>query len=247
MLGRRLDVLLIASAQWTVESFRKIEEQQRPYVLADRRFAGLAANFVGTDDLAIGRMATEHLIENGCRRIAYIGGEHVSTSLDRLEGHRAALAAAGRPISEKYIICRAHSDDAADLTGYKAMQELLRVSPLPDGLFCNNDPIALGAMTAILEAGLRIPEDISLVGAGNVRYASALRVPLSSIDQDSKALGARAAELALLLVQSKGTVRPKQILLKPKLIARQSSARNLHAAASPPARTGRKRLTIAHS
>ena len=70
MLARRLDVLLIASAQRTIESFLKIEEQQRPYVLVDRKFGGLSANFVGTDDVTVGRIATEHLIENGCRRIA---------------------------------------------------------------------------------------------------------------------------------------------------------------------------------
>ncbi|MFL6414697.1 MAG: LacI family DNA-binding transcriptional regulator, partial [Bryobacteraceae bacterium] len=66
MLARRLDVLLIASTQWTVETFRKIEEQHRPYLLVDRKFSGMAANFVGSDDFEVGRMATEHLIQNGC-------------------------------------------------------------------------------------------------------------------------------------------------------------------------------------
>jgi LacI family transcriptional regulator len=228
MLARRLDVLLIASAQWTVESFRKIEEQQRSYVLVDRKFVGLAANFVGTDDVVVGRIATEHLIENGCRRIAYIGGEHVSPALDRLEGYRQALAAAGRSVAEHHVLCRSHGDDAGDVTGYKAMQDLLHLPSGPDGVFCHNDPMAMGAMEAILDAKLRIPEDVALIGAGNVRYASVLRVPLSSIDQNSGELGARAAELALTLVQSKGTVRPKQILLQPKLMARQSSLRPRH-------------------
>src|SRR3954469_25939789 len=123
MLARRLDALLIASAQWTVESFRRIEEQQRPYVLVDRKFMGLAANFVGTDDVMVGRIATEHLIENGCRRIAYIGGEHVSPALDRLAGYRQALASAGRSVPEDYVLCRSHGDDAGDVTGYKAMQD----------------------------------------------------------------------------------------------------------------------------
>ena len=208
MLARRLDVLLIASAQATMESFRKIEEQQCSYVLVDRKFNGLAANFVGTDDFAVGRMATEHLIDNGCRRIAYIGGDTVSTALDRREGYRARSAAAESARSDKYMICRAHGDDSGDVTGYRAAQELLALPPRPDGIFCNNDPIAMGAMEAILEANLRIPEDISIIGAGNVRYASALRVPLSSIDQDTRTLGARAAELALSLVQAKGVRSP---------------------------------------
>jgi LacI family transcriptional regulator len=74
LLSRRLDALMIASAQWTVESFRRIEEQKVPYVLIDRAFLGMPANFVGVDDIAVGRLATEHLIGVGCRRIAHIRG-----------------------------------------------------------------------------------------------------------------------------------------------------------------------------
>lgn len=225
MLARRLDVLLIASTQWTVESFRRIEEQNGRYVLVDRKFSGLAANFVGTNDLEVGRLATEHLVRNGCRRIAYIGGEFVSTSIDRLDGYRGVLTSVGLPILEEYVICRSHADDSGDVTGYKATQELLALSTRPDGIVCNNDPMALGAMNAIFEANLRMPEDICIIGAGNVRYAEALRVPLSSIDQDSAQLGIRAAELALSLVEGKSIPRPKQIVIQPKLIARQSSLR----------------------
>lgn len=232
MLARRLDALLIASTQWTVESFRRIEEQERPYVLVDRRFSGLAANFVGTDDVAVGRMATEHLLENGCKRVAYVGGEHVSTARDRLEGYRSALTSQGLPIVNEYIVRWSRFDDAADVTGYRAAKELLALASKPDGIFCSNDPIAMGAMTAILEAGLRIPEDVCIIGAGNVRYASALRVPLSSIDQDSGLLGNRSAELALSLVETESLERPKEIVLPPKLIVRASSLRNV-AQASP--------------
>lgn len=231
MLARRLDVLVIASTQWTVESFRKIEEQQRPYVLVDRKFSGLAANFVGTDDLAIGRLAAEHLLQNGCKRVAYVGGEHVSTAMERLEGFRGALASAGMPISNDYVVCRPHYDDAGDVTGYKATKELLALPVKPDGIFCNNDPIAMGTMEAILETGLRIPEDICIIGVGNVRYAGALRVPLSSIDQETALLGSRSAEVALSLVQAKTQPRPRQIVIEPKLVVRQSSMRNGHVSA----------------
>lgn len=225
MLARRLDALLIASAQWTVESFRSIEAQKRPYVLVDRKFGGLAANFVGTDDLAVGRIATEHLIERGCRRIAYIGGEHVSTAVDRVSGYRGALASVGLPTSSEYILFRPHCDDAGDVTGYEATQDLLALSPSPDGIVCHNDPIAMGAIQAILGAGLRIPEDICIIGAGNVRYASALRVPLSSVSQDTAVLGTRSAELAISLIHAKTTAPPQQIIIPPKLVVRESSLR----------------------
>jgi len=226
MLARRLDVLLVASTQWTVETFRQIEEQNRPYVLVDRRFGGLAANFVGTDDVAVGRMATEHLLQSGCKRIAYVGGEYVSTARDRAEGYRSALTAAGLPILNELVMSSDRYDDAADETGYGAAKELLALPDKPDGIFCGTDPIAMGTMRAVLDAGLRIPEDVCIVGVGNVRYASALRIPLSSIDQDSALLGIRSAELALSLVQSDTVQRPKEIVLHPKLIVRESSMRN---------------------
>ncbi len=105
------------------------------------------------------------------------------------------------------------------------MRHLLSLDPRPDGVFCYNDPTAMGALKAILDAGLRVPQDVAVIGCGNVLYAELLRVPLSSIDQDSSAIGERAAKLALGLVESKTPVRPKSVLLEPKLIVRESSKR----------------------
>ena len=107
------------------------------------------------------------------------------------------------------------------------MKALLKLDPRPDGVFCYNDPTAMGAMSAILEHGLLIPEDIAIIGCGNVHYAPVLRVPLSSIDQNSEGMGAHAANLALSLVEGKnGAHRPKTILLQPTLVARASSLRH---------------------
>ena len=90
-----------------------------------------------------------------------------------------------------------------DHTGYEAMKQLLQVNPLPDGVFCYNDPVAIGAMKALLEAGLRVPEDVAVVGAGNVHYSDALAVPLTTIDQKTREIGARAAGLLLEQIESK--------------------------------------------
>jgi LacI family transcriptional regulator len=223
MLARRMDVLLVASAQWRVESFRHIEAQQGQYVLIDRKFEGLAANFVGTDDLAVGRIATEHLIESGRRRIAHLGGCDISTAMDRLKGYREAMAANRLPVPTEYIQSRSHSDDEGDVAGYEAMKTLLAVNPRPEAVFCYNDPMAMGAMEAVLDAGLRIPEDIAVIGCGNVKYARMLRVPLSSVDQNSEGLGEKAASLALELAKAKGTPRPKTILLPPSVVPREST------------------------
>src|SRR4051794_30420125 len=103
--------MLIASSQWTVESFREIEERKIPYILIDRRFAGLAANFVGVDDEEVGLLATSHLIEQGCERIAHIRGPETSTALGRLEGYRRALSAQQKEYNPKYVVSIGSSGD----------------------------------------------------------------------------------------------------------------------------------------
>jgi LacI family transcriptional regulator len=227
LISRRVDALIIASAQVRGDSFRLLEEQKIPYILIDRNFTGLPANFVGVDDEAVGSLAAEHLVEIGCKRLAHIGGPQVSTAIGRLEGYRSALQRHNIEPSPGSIITLDHGDEASDKSGYKAMRSLLALNPPPDGVFCYNDPAAVGAMKAILEAGLRIPEDVAVVGSGNVHYSEFLKVPLSSVDQASEQIGQRAAELALSIVESKSKtpVPPKSILLEPKLIVRQSSRR----------------------
>jgi LacI family transcriptional regulator len=116
-------------------------------------------------------------------------------------------------------------DDRGEPGGYEAAKKLLRLKRVPDGIFCFNDPIALGAMRAILDAGLRIPEDIAVVGCGNVLYSDFLRVPLTSVDQDSSAIGRHSAELALSLVNANGAVRRKTHLVTPRLVVRASTLR----------------------
>ena len=227
LLARRVDVILIASAQWSVESFRRIEERNIPYILIDRFFVGLPANFVGVDDEAVGMIATNHLIDQGCRRIAHIRGPATSTALGRVDGYKRALAARQlAPLPGHVVSIGSSGDDRGEPGGYEAAKKLLAAQQRPDGIFCFNDPIALGAMRAILDAGLRIPEDIAVVGCGNVLYSDFLRVPLTSVDQDSSAIGKFAAELALTLVAAKTPLRPRTQLITPKLMARTSTLRN---------------------
>lgn len=226
LLARRVDVMLIASAQWTVETFREIEERKIPYILIDRRFTGLAANFVGVDDEEVGLLATNHLIDEGCERIAHIRGPETSTASGRHEGYRRALVARQKEYAPQYVVSIGSSgDDRGEPGGYEAARKLLEMQPRPDGIFCHNDPAALGAMRAIIESGLRIPEDIAVVGCGNFSYGDFLRVPLTSVDQNSAEIGKLAAELALSLVTAKITPRPKTQLTSPTLIVRTSSMR----------------------
>ena len=222
--SRRVDVLLVASADSDRDAAAALTQGEAPVIMLDRRFAGIEANFVGVDDELVGRLATEHLIEQGCRRIAFISASS-STAQGRLDGYRQALAAAGLPIDPQLVVSRPNGDDSADVTGHALMKQLLGSGAKPDAVFCHNDPTAMGAMQAILEAGLRIPRDIAVAGCGNVRYANCLRVPLTSVDQDCRRIGEEAGRLALSLVD-KPARRPRTILMEPKLIVRESTMRN---------------------
>jgi LacI family transcriptional regulator len=226
LLARRVDVILVASVQSSVDSFRFIEEQKTPYILIDRHLQGLEASFIGVDDEAVGFLATCHLIEQGCRRIAHIRGPEVSTAVGRWKGYKRALALHKLTSLPGHVVSLGSSGDhRGEKGGYAAAKKLLSTDPRPDAIFCFNDPSAIGAMRAIFEAGLRIPEELAVVGCGNLSYSDFLRVPLSSIDQSSENIGKRAAELALKIARRKGGLRPKIELIPPRVVIRASSRR----------------------
>jgi LacI family transcriptional regulator len=225
LVARRVDVLVVASAQREPESFRRLQEQQIPVVLIDRKFDGLAAHFVGVDDVEVGRIATGHLVEIGCRHLAHIGGPDVSTAAGRARGYREALARLGLGERPAAVVMRDHGDDAGKRSGYESMKRLLELRPPPDGVFCYNDPTAMGAMKAVLEAGLDVPNDVAIVGCGNVTYADFLRIPLTSVDQQCAEIGERAAKLAFSVLERPPN-RSKQVVLAPKLVVRASTARS---------------------
>lgn len=225
LIGRRLDALVIASSGSDTEQFERMNSKAQPYTLIDRALPGLAANFVGINDELAGTLATDHLLDIGCTRVAHIRGQDNSTGIGRFEGYKHALRRRGIPYSDDYVVQRNHVDTETTRQGAEAMRQLLERDPRPDGVFCFNDPLAIGAMSTILEAGLRIPEDIALIGCGNLPNNDCLRVPLSSIDQQSEMIGRRTAELVLNLIEAKQPPRAQTIILEPALMIRASTLR----------------------
>jgi LacI family transcriptional regulator len=227
LIARRVDALLVASSQWTVEMFRRVEEAGIPYILIDRDFSGLAAHFIGVNDDTVGALATRHLAEAGCRRIAHIGGSGLSPVVGRMEGYKRTLQKLNLPSDPELIYNVDRVEELGDATGYEATKKLLKLNPRPDGIFCYNDAIAFGAIAAVLEAGLRVPEDVAVAGCGNILYDRFLKIPLTSVDQQTALIGQKAGKLALHLIESDEPVPPQRILLEPKLIVRQSTQRNV--------------------
>jgi len=225
LLARRLDILIIASCRSTVDLFFRIERQKTPYILIDRILPGLTANFIGVDDEAVGRLATKHLIDIGCRRIAHIRGPETSTGVRRLEGYKHALAQSKLHVPDNYIITEHRGDIETKQRGEEAMRRLLSLKPRPDGVFCFNDPLAMGAINYALDSDVRIPEDIAVIGCGNLHYDDSLRVPLSSIDQHSREIGQEAARIALGILNAKTPPAPETVVLRPELVIRRSTQR----------------------
>jgi LacI family transcriptional regulator len=222
LLRRGIDVLLIASCQPNLRNFYELGDERTPYLLFDRNFPHLAAHFVGSNDLMVGEMATNHLIEIGRTRIAHIAGRNTSPSFDRLRGFHNAMAEHRLLVPDDYVLVCDHMEERGDKTGYEAMQKLLALPERPDAVFCYNDMTAIGAIAAIHAAGLSVPEDVAVIGCGNMPYNDYLRVPLSSIDHGTPELGRIAGELALELTTSPEQP-PKNILVPPMLVARGST------------------------
>ncbi|MDZ5650059.1 LacI family DNA-binding transcriptional regulator [Nitrospirillum sp. BR 11828] len=231
LMARQVDVIVLASTQATADGLRDMAGRT-PHILLDRRFADTDAHFVGNDNQAVGALATRHLIAQGCRRIAHLRGPAVSTAAGRLAGYHQALAEHGLPPAPDHVVDLGPSGDhRGEEAGYAAARRLLAMSPRPDGLFCYNDPSALGAMRAVLEMGLSVPGDIAIIGCGNLSYADFLRIPLSSIDQGAEAIGRRVADLAVSLASGRNPpgrnlTGPHHVdFIPPRLVARASTLR----------------------
>lgn len=211
----RTDGLIVASALAAseVKFYRRLLSDGANIVLIDRVLDGLRCSAVTTDDVEVGRLATEHLIKLGHKNIGHLRGPDVSTSLKRLQGYREAVGRARlKPLVRD---CGFTESD-----GRTAMQQWIAKGDLPTAIFAANDPAAIGAMGALSEAGLKVPEDVAFVGAGNIHYGDMLRIPLTTVSWSKSVMGQEAAALLLHLIDGKKKVR--KITVPPELIIRRS-------------------------
>ena len=222
LLAYRLDALVVASCQPAPSNLKSVMDQGTPLILLDRSFPDLDSHFVGADDYRIGVLATKHLIESGRTRIAHLRGPANSVGDSRLRGFLDTMQQHRLPVPEGHISTRP-KDSIQRRNGNIAMKRMLALDPPPQAVFCFNDAVALGAMEAAAEAGIEVPKDLAIIGCGNYHFNDTLRVPLSSIDQGSAAMGKRLAQLVLEIVASKGILAPTRTILKPRLVVRESS------------------------
>ena len=220
--ARQVDGIVLASANATGNTalLRDLTALGIALVMIDRDdHPRVKCHRVLTDDVEVGRLATAHLAARGCRAIAHITGPPIVHARRREQGYRRAMSEAGLQPNDAHVV----EGGFMEADGYRAMQELLNRRPQVDGVFAVNDPAAIGAMRAIWEAGRRVPEDVAVVGAGDVAYSDLIRVPLTTVRWSKSEVGRAAADLILDQIGGHGEDRPRRVIIPPELVVRQSA------------------------
>lgn len=217
----RVDGVLLSALGLGAESLAGLTPGV-PVVLLGERTADLTFDHVGIDNVAAAADAVAHLIGRGCRKVVAIGGDrrrHSSpTSVLRLRGWRQACTAAGLPHTAA-LVGQAH--DFTRREGYDAMRSLLEHEP--DGVFCFNDTLALGALRALHDAGRRVPDDVALIGFDDIEEIRFATPSISSVHPDTEEITAEA--LALLGARLAGdTTVPRDVVAGHRIVMRESSA-----------------------
>src|SRR5262249_30971037 len=199
---RQVDGLAFAAAdaRRNADLLRQLIEAGKSVVMIDRDdHPEIRCHRVLTDDERVGCIGTSHLIGLGHRAIAHIAGPPIAHARRREHGYRQVLRDNRIPVRPEWVIRAGF----LERDGYDAMKQLLSVRPRITAVFAANDPTAIGAMKAIWDAKLRVPEDIAVVGAGNIAHGDVLRVPLTTVSWSRHEMGTRAAELILEQVEGR--------------------------------------------
>jgi LacI family transcriptional regulator len=221
---QRVRGILLAPIREMTERIAELRRRGIAVVLVDQTNGNDTCS-VGVDDLEGGRLAAQHLIDQGHRSIAFVGGPSTLHQVrDRRTGTELACARAPQP-----VILLAISTPSLDVeSGIRAAAELVA---LPDGerptaVFAANDLVAIGLLQGFVTAGVRVPDDMAIIGYDDITFAAAAAVPLSSIRQPRSELGRRAAELLLAEIEADdndGSHTHEQVRFMPELVARRST------------------------
>jgi DNA-binding LacI/PurR family transcriptional regulator len=223
LMASKVDGLLVSVSRQTDRSdhFQYAIDKEVPIVFFDRIIEELSVSKVYSDNYEISFQGTEHLMAQGCQRIAFIAGpQHLFNSRNRLNGYLDALRKHNIPVSESLII---HSTfKATDVEDYTRI--LFNLRHKPDAIFAINDMAALEIMHILKKRGLKIPQDVAILGFNNETICKLVEPTLSSIDIPAFDMGGVATEILLKQIADKEVYREKR-LIKSKLVIRESTTR----------------------
>ena len=217
---RRVEGVILRPSSYNVKSeyFKELEERGLPIVLIDVELHELKMPFCGTDDYMGGRLAAEHLLSLGHRKLGHVAGDqNVRTGSLRKKGFLDGVASVP---GASAVVCR-HEGYITDVA---AIREMLSAKDRPTAVFCANDSIAAGVYHAAFSLGLEIPGDLSVLGFANQIFSESMSPSLSSFDQHPGLIGRNAIELLFAFVEGKSVSKEEARLVRPEIVLRASTA-----------------------
>ncbi|MFI1773369.1 LacI family DNA-binding transcriptional regulator [Thalassobellus citreus] len=206
---------------------QRIVDGNTPLVMFDRISNDLDIDFVVNDDYSATIKAIKHLVNQGYKKIAYLGNaSHIYVYKNRLNGYLDSLESLKLESDETWIATNINTKEEA----FEATKQMFKSkNNCPDAFFCTSDITALGTMLALEEMGIKTPEDVGVIGYANDQFSEIIKPSLSSIEQYPKQLGENSAKilLELLNIETPSTKKHRRVIINPSLIIRQSSTRKL--------------------
>lgn len=225
LMEHRADGVIICSSSFSADQGRQLSENGFPVVVVNHQGAENFNYSIFHDDIDGSRQITRHLIDLGHRKIAYLGNSLSGrTTLDRLTGFKMELTAANILTPDGLIH---HVPGGTPNLGLQSVAHFLRLPHRPTALVCFNDMLAIGVLMGCRQAGIDVPEALSVTGFDNITFSAFTHPPLTTFDQPKQSIGAEAARLLLDLLATEPhaeNFQPKEIILKGKLLVRRSTA-----------------------
>jgi len=216
-----LDGILVQSSEKMDRLFQRLLSSSMPYLALGRPSEEEAVNYIDVDNVRGAKQATQHLIGLGYQRIGMITGSTQSTAaLDRSEGFRQALSKCRRKVEPGLVA----EGDFSEISGYEAMKKILPYRP--DAIFSQSDIMAIGAIRAVQEAGLKVPDDVAFVGYDDLPIASISSTKLTTIRQPITQFGIKAVEMLLDMIEN-GTKVASRMILGTELVIRETCGSGL--------------------
>jgi LacI family transcriptional regulator len=227
LLEQRIAGVLASPLAVSVDSkhFQQLVKNEIPLIFFDNTYVNMPVSMVLNDDYKGARLATEHLIAQGCKRIIFLGGPRENYIYKRrFEGFRDAMTDHRLEVEEKFIFNR----KLDFISGNEVAEAIMKEEQMPDGAFSVTDHQAIHFIQALKRAGVKIPAQLAITGFSNADYSSIIEPSLTTIDQHSLEMGSLAAKMLLEELENRENNQfiPKKIYLSPELVIRQSSLRN---------------------
>ena len=213
---QRVRGILISPVGDVVARLEQLRSRGIPCVLVDRLARTPGFSSVSVDDVAGGRLALAHLADVGRRHVTFVGGPF---ALQQVQDRQAGARQVAQERGVRFDAMETPNLSAAE--GIRAGRLLAESEDPPDAVFAANDVVAIGLLQGLIQSGMRVPEDVAVVGYDDIDFAAAATVPITSIRQPRDRIGTEAVELLLAAVD--GTAEPRQIVFQPELVVRGST------------------------